>query len=422
MRHECTFYIDEDDSLVCQEVYDGRTRNKDELDTRMLLRKLDKLDFSDVRIYKGSILLRNDRYKVMIEDYRTFREHGGFDLLPNTSSKIEKAIKKHQREKHKKAKIKNLKKNCPRVAVGMLTLTLLGGGLTFAGKKIVQEDKSTTIDYEHDLDNDMETSYQELINETNLEEMLSELETNNTQEDNIFENNDDFTKEDINTTYLDYSESRDEKKQEYAYDNFNSLVTEYANKWGISPNIIMGMLTQESGGKEVNLMQIQFYSWEDQLITAYNFRDNTYQTIVLTKNPEKYANQNVMRITPDDLKNPKTNISVGCILLRKSAESMNYHVGASIQCYNFGISNMNKVLNQTSNVTGLSVDEILDDQSNLDFMDYTGIINVGDSEYLNHVMSFVQNPEDGFYIKYRDRDGNIIENNVAILPENTMSY
>ena len=99
---------------------------------------------------------------------------------------------------------------------------------------------------------------------------------------------------------------------------------------------------------------------------------------------------------------------------------MNNHIGASIQCYNFGYGNMMKVLNETASQTGVSVDAILEDQENIDFVNYTHIIDAGDPNYLSNVMQYTNSLEEGFILKEIDENGNIIENQVRIMPVSTM--
>lgn len=200
-------------------------------------------------------------------------------------------------------------------------------------------------------------------------------------------------------------------------------VTKYANKWGISPNVIMGMLTQESGGYvEDNLMQIQFWSWEDQVITVYNFEDDRYENIVLTSTPEKYRNyQNIQCINEKDLKNPNTNISVGTILLRKSISYMDGNLLLGIQCYNFGPGNMKTVLNVVQNKTGYSMDQLLEDVNLInEIMEQTGVIKEGDREYLNHVMRYVEG--NTIFLRVKNSDGSVKSVEIVFQRDNALNH
>ncbi|HQC83460.1 MAG TPA: transglycosylase SLT domain-containing protein, partial [Bacilli bacterium] len=167
----------------------------------------------------------------------------------------------------------------------------------------------------------------------------------------------------------------------------------YSAKWGISPNTIKAMMSQESAGNNDNLMNILFASWEDFPITCHNFETGSDDTIVLTNSPSNYANKNYTCIEKEDLKNPITNIFVGSFILAYTSKYENGHIGASIQAYNFGVNNMAQVLEYTASKTGVSVNDILADQTNLSFMNYTRIINVGDPDYLIHVLAHTTGDE-----------------------------
>ena len=180
----------------------------------------------------------------------------------------------------------------------------------------------------------------------------------------------------------------------------------------------MCMLTQESGGYETNLMQIQFSSWEDQVIVAHNFNTGEEQLLVLTRDQDRFKRQygGIICVSPEELQNPITNISVGCVILRESIRSMNGHICAGIQCYNLGTGNMNNVLEVTANANNTTVEDLLSDQNNIAFSEYTNIINAGDSEYLAHVIRYNENEDEPFVVQMLDENGNVYENSVTILP------
>ncbi len=176
----------------------------------------------------------------------------------------------------------------------------------------------------------------------------------------------------------------------------------------------MAMLTQESGGFETNLMQIEFEDWDEEIIKVYNFEDNRYEYFVLTNNPEDWADKNVTCITEKDLENPYTNISIGCVLLRKSAEYMNYHVLAAVQCYNLGKGNMDKILELVAAETGLTREEILADQENITFYQYTYTVNKGDPDYLCNVFSFLNDYGEIITFKHFGDNHEIVEEVITI--------
>ena len=198
------------------------------------------------------------------------------------------------------------------------------------------------------------------------------------------------------------------------------MVIERAPRWGISTNLVLSFISQESGGYVDNLMQIQWSSWHDQPIKVFNFEKNEYEKIVLTENPENYTNKGITQfISKEDLLNPKTNISIGCIILRYSFDQMDHNMTAAIQAYNFGVENMKKVLNAAANDKGCTVDDLLRNQSDTSFLDYRDVISVGDPNYVEHTLRYLQDPKEEISIRYIDEFGEPQETSVLINNDQT---
>ena len=172
---------------------------------------------------------------------------------------------------------------------------------------------------------------------------------------------------------------------------YQDIVNEKASKWGLDPNLVMAVLTQESrSGKTTNLMQIGFSVWEGVPFKAYDFENNKYVDILLTNDPVLYQSDKYITISTKDLENPSTNISIGCAMLQSSIKSMDYDIPAGVQCYNFGPTTMNdKVFPKTYNETFQSSDVIRSDQFNFIFMNHTDAYDLGDPEYFFHVARFL---------------------------------
>lgn len=198
-----------------------------------------------------------------------------------------------------------------------------------------------------------------------------------------------------------------------AYLNYHEMVEQAANKWGVPKEILMAMLIQESHGLEENLMQISYSSWDNQVMTAYDYEENEYVDFILSNDKDNYCD--IMCITKDDMKDPMTNITVGALLLKQSIECMDNHILAGVQCYNLGAGNMNKVLKITAEMTNTSKQEILENQQNIDFMQYTNYVNGGDPNYVYNILKFV--PEETFSAPSIDEFGNININ--TYVKENT---
>lgn len=181
-----------------------------------------------------------------------------------------------------------------------------------------------------------------------------------------------------------------------------------ANKWGISKELMFDIISQEYGGKGNNLTHVIFGSWENQILNVYNFESNQYETVVITNNPEKYKNVNHI-ITEADLSNYKTNISVGAIILQYSLSRFNYNIPLGIQAYNNGTGAVNKIIEETSRMTGKTKEEIIASKEPL-WLNYTYVIEEGDKIYFQNVVKHIDEDQeesklnDVYSIQYVDND------------------
>lgn len=432
MNNSYTFYMDEQNNLVCMVENLHGINYYLNRDAVIKLRDLDTYNFNHSRVSRHDMTISNNILSVSFSNYRELFHYELLRYAPRNAEYIENVIQRFREQQRKKKRIAQIQDTVKKVVITASICTLLG--LTTYGIINIEPSKGADLslepdenqvsiapDYEVDAPSVITTEdgHMLIIDNTKKDvlepetlETLPPVETPAVQEEKV----------DENVTYLEFEHNRDSEKGDHAYDNYYELVEKYSNKWGVSPNVIMSMLTQESGGYSTNLMQIQFWSWKDQVINVYNFEAGKYEKLVLTDNPQEYERKygDIITITKDDLNNPKTNISVGTVLFRESARAMNNHIGASIQCYNFGYGNMMKVLNETASQTGVSVDAILEDQENIDFVNYTHIIDAGDPNYLSNVMQYTNSLEEGFILKEIDENGNIIENQVRIMPVSTM--
>jgi hypothetical protein len=181
-----------------------------------------------------------------------------------------------------------------------------------------------------------------------------------------------------------------------------------ANKWGISKELMFDIISQEYGGKGNNLTHVIFDSWENQVLNVYNFESNQYETVVITNNPEKYKNVNHV-ITEADLSNYKTNISVGAIILQYSLSCFNYNISLGIQAYNNGTGAVNKIIEETSRMTGKTKEEIIASKEPI-WLNYTYVIEKGDKIYFQNVVKHINGDQeesklnDVYSIQYVDND------------------
>lgn len=182
-------------------------------------------------------------------------------------------------------------------------------------------------------------------------------------------------------------------------------IIERANKWGISPSIMRDLVSQEWGGNDTNLMHVVKSSWLDFVINAYNYESNRVESFVITDNPKNYYGKVDHIITGTDLKNPKTNLSAGAIILQYSLAQFDYNIPLGIQAYNNGIGAVNKIIKETERQTGLTKEQILRDNNPV-WLKYTNVIEQGDENYFSNVVKHVDDEQiesklnDVYSIKY----------------------
>lgn len=375
MKERYTFDIN-DNHIVCYHENNNHIISYTGFKAENNFRKMDQVKFLKIIANKKHIKLCNNNIDVVIKNIDKFSELYFLDkYLPKTTSKIKSAIKKYQIECKKNQINKNVKINGKKVFAGALTCSLL-----ISAYSINQISKEKEI-----TDKATITSNDNSIINYNL---LSNYESNQTATKNV-----------IN---LDIECKYNSVEYKNVVDNYGEIIEQYANKWGISPSIIIAIISQESGGRYNNLMNILFESWEDQILKIYNHEDNCYTKLVLTNNKNKYSDD-ILCISSDELINKKTNISCGCAILAYNLKYFDYNIPLAITSYNCGPSGVDNILKATSYATGINVNNLISDPSSNEFLNYTYVIDPkyggsdGDKEYLKHVLRYVENKENVLY-------------------------
>lgn len=402
---EYYFFFNDNNEFMC-EITEGEEQTElTEQEAIDELIAINETNFDHVRASNRLIRSNSEDTSVIISDLQDFYSYGYSEYIPDIMERVNKAIAKHQKDKHRNEVVRNLKVTCGKVACGTLIVTLLGTAAGALHKQHTNSNNFTNNIATEDFINEIPINLEAVSDDFDEEydQMIDELET--VVDEYTESQNTIIEEKPIDTAYLRYDDLTNTNTYIGAYEDYYSIVEKYANKWGISPNIIMAMLTQESAGKKVNLMQIQFDSWHDQVLTEYDFVNGRYQSIVLTDTPEKYAGQNITVITREDLNNKVTNISVACVILRYCLEQMDFNVLAAIQAYNLGCPNMDKVMNETSRNVGVSVDDLLSDQTNTEFTNYTHIVDCGDPNYVTNVFRYLTDGE--ITIQTLNEDGSV---------------
>lgn len=212
------------------------------------------------------------------------------------------------------------------------------------------------------------------------------------QQSNIRENEQEVIKnsnEDIKNCILEVSyENRTEtEKFQITKAYYKDIIAKISLEYGIDPQVMLAIATQESGihdinrnGAAIGLMQIEKSVWNNQTLTAYNYSTNKEETIIITE---------------EKLKDLEFNIRTSCMIFQQCLKNSNYNLSVAIQMYNFGYGN---ILNTFKICYGNNMDfeekTTINDNSWLDFRED---ISEGDKEYLEHILSYIENPEEIYY-------------------------
>ena len=98
-----------------------------------------------------------------------------------------------------------------------------------------------------------------------------------------------------------------------------------------------------------------------------------------------------MHITEEKLNSLEFNIKVACMHFQQCLKNSKNNLEVAIQMYNYGYGNINKILSEYSN-GNITLKNVGDLRGN-DWLKYRNVVDKGDSLYLEHVLSYIENPE-----------------------------
>lgn len=293
------------------------------------------------------------------------------------------------------------KKRIVKVGLSLLATAVVGSMLY----EVKKNNKSTI-----DMDTDVIT-WQE-IPEDNYED--NEIDDQNTTSDISYddENNNSLT-DDINNDIIYYNpyNTLDDTDAINNALKYSDYINEVSQKWGISRDLLISMIAQESNGNAENnkLMGFESDAFKDMEIKAYNYIDNKYETIAFSNDVNRFKDADII-ITQEDLKHPKTQIAAGAIVLNYLNKKYDDNTMLAIMAYNAGTSNTDKILKATSDETGIPVQYIIQDESKTDYNNYTNTVlysGYGDPKYIEHVAGRAKD--------YSVFDTNTSDNNEVII-------
>ena len=341
-----------------------------------MLHELNKLSFSSYKVTEKSrknsdrlfLNMNSLNTRVKISNLTKFYEYGLFDEIPRHVKKIDKAFDKYVQKGNSNKKISS-----KRLVAGATALALLAGGVSFN----LNKDKS------YEIANDKYTLEQEY--EAPVDEKVMEESTNKDTEVAIEDKSLEETP--VEEKYL-FDNNLDSSTYQYVDENYSDVIDKVAKERGIDSSLLKAIVTQESSGKDPNLMQITYDVWADHVFNSYNYDTGKMERIVMS-NSNNYKSD--IKVIPlSEMSNPYNNITIGSQILREELARYDYNLYLGIQAYNFGIGNMNTMFSAYTNDTGRSRNSIINDTDSIEFTNYTNaVVGQGDSKYLEHVMRYV---------------------------------
>lgn len=204
--------------------------------------------------------------------------------------------------------------------------------------------------------------------------------------------------EDSIPIFIDYGDNSQTEKAFKTQEYYGDIIKKYSDIYGLDYRLVTAIATQERGihsevmdsGGAIGLMQVQKSVWSNQKLTAYNFQTKENETIV---------------VDPQKLSNLDYNIKVGCMIFQTVMRYFDYNILASIQGYNMGVGSVKKILNKYSLEVNKSIDEILQNQEDSEWLKYRNMISAGDKKYIEHVLSWMG---PNIYIENIKKDGETV--------------
>ena len=306
------------------------------------------------------------------------------------------------KQKYLDDKKKQLRKKVRRVSC-FVGATIISIGLAVNALASSNNKKEEIpVDYSHELLLDENFGADIPYEEIKLEDMdIPDGILKGNQENNIVENTgiivENPNKESVQTDLynLKFEDRTGETKFINCKTNYGNLISEKSKEYGIDPQIILAIATQECGVHDINIggpalgiMQIELSVWDGNDITAFNYSTGQLETVHITK---------------EKLKDVDFNVKVGCMIFQNCLKDSNNNLEVAIQMYNYGYGNVLKAMKMCygDDITLKKVTDNYDDE----WLEYRNNIPVGDKLYLEHILGYVENPQELYVV---DKDNNKI--------------
>lgn len=343
------------------------------------------IKFDSMKIEEERIIAKKDDLEIIIEDLDKCNIF--FDLIKNNYQLIKKQLK--TKKQSPKVFPLNIIKKQALLNCGLLIITI-------SGLKLLSSIEPTKVEaapvellkYERIME----------INEQEQKEIKNELQKE------VKKDEEKISEEPENIVEISYGSLVDTETYKNSYKLHHESVEDASEAWGLDSDLVMAILTQESGGVLENLMQITFKSFEGGSLTSYNYKLNKKQTYFFTDDQQYQTNEKYIVVRSSDLKDKNKNIFLGALIIRVNIDNYQNIMAGSLG-FNQGPGNMNKIFAATELATGLSKEEQLANNGII-YYDYASASHAGDDKYLFNVFRYYNSDK----ITYKKRvDGETVE-------------
>ncbi|MBQ6323843.1 MAG: transglycosylase SLT domain-containing protein [Bacilli bacterium] len=351
MDNYIDFYYDENDNFIADIFSNGklkRVRNPKNIDKLIsIAEKYNYVIEDEGRITKRVTPIINEFGKYMLEKKRKR------DRKINIYNTITSSMKLSRKDPTLGKKI----------GTGLLAFTILATGIgayKHHSEKRSKEPVETSDQLMEDNSSPFNDSFEIIEDHRDMDTMFQDNSFHFSYEERTKTNNIERAKE-----YID-------------------LFEKYGNMYGVDPHILLAIAAQESGGNHYDnlkdelpasgIMQIEKSVHTGESISAYNFETNKIDNLLITE---------------ENLKDLETNIQIATILFKNCLKENNYNIPLAIQAYNYGYGNIYYLLASCSKSENITIDEIKNNPTINCWLNYRKNISVGDPEYVEHVLSYL---------------------------------
>ena len=213
----------------------------------------------------------------------------------------------------------------------------------------------------------------------------------------------DTYEEEIEQTSIYYDDCTDQDIAYTTYINYSEKIFRYSKEYGIDNKLILAILTNGMKENADDPMQLKNWLLKEKVI-AYNFREGKYETVIIDKN--KISNLDYC-------------IKIACMIYQSNLIALNYNTLLALQSYNMGYDAVISIVNYYCYSEGKNSDEVIEDSSDVAWMNYRNLINNGDNKYIENVLRFC-----GSNIKISNKkiDGHIKSLNIISKSEKDISF